>query len=198
MPEQLGVVADHHEPWFAVAFGPQIGESPPHDIDEVPCIGLDRGSCRQRLVRRFAFARRSSRRDTRGSDAAVIFEGVEVAVPGPTRVTLSRRPHPVGDTQVSAECNNIGVANRPGICCGASHVQQRWPVHHEVADACGRVGLFEAGAVPAFGRPDSGRQTTGSKSGVVPADSECEARDFVVEEWLERVGGWAAKEFDRV
>ncbi len=142
-----------------------LGDEPlPDHVDEIGDVDVDGAVGALRVVWRLGVRRHIAAGDAGRLETGDVVVGVEVAVGGVAGVAGLRRPHPVADLQVAAECDHVGCADRPAQRGVAA---QRRSVDHEVADTrCGVID-FHAGRVRTFGRPDAcsayGRSAAGRR-----------------------------------
>ena len=110
------------------------------------------------VVRRLVGGLRARRGDPGDAEPRVVVVGVEVPVPLAARVPAPRRPDAVGDVEVAAERDDVGVAEGPRVGRRGTRAQQRRSVHEQVADAQPRRRrVLEPGSVAALRRPDPSR-----------------------------------------
>ncbi len=151
MAEQFGVECRDHVCRSADPAALRDEAAADH-IDEIGDMAVDRVLGAHRIVGRLGIRGHIAAGDAGGFEACHVVVGVEVTVGGMTGIPGLRRPHPVADLQVTAEGDDIGIADRTAE--RRVSVQRR-PVHHEMPHTGCGVVEFHAGGVRAFRRPDA-------------------------------------------
>ena len=183
VPEQLGVVAGHHQARAPVPVR-QVPQPAAHHVHEVRRVPPYRGRGQVRLPRPLRLRRHVPAGHPGRPEAGRVVEGVEVAVVRRARVAGLRRPDPVAHLEVATEAEHAGVADRPGR---RGVAVQRGGVDHEALHPGGRVQLLQPGRVAALRRPDPGRCPAEPQPGVVQPGGQRGRGHPRVQQRLERV-----------